>query len=65
MSSIHATQKAPGFLRMKGEEGKNGGSYPHHYREMIHYVFGKEENTIEVCSGSVRGRNASLCPSSP
>jgi hypothetical protein len=29
--------------------GKGGGEYPFHYLEMIDYVFGKEENTIEVC----------------
>lgn len=33
--------------------GKGGGKYPFHYLEMIDY--GKEENTIEVCSGSVYG----------
>jgi hypothetical protein len=32
--------------------GKGGGKYPFHYLEMIDYVFG-EENTIEVCSGSI------------
>ena len=32
-----------------------GGKYPFHYLEMIDYVFGSEENTIEVCSGSVSG----------
>jgi hypothetical protein len=35
--------------------GKGGGKYPFHYLEMIDYVFGREENTIEVCSGSVSG----------
>lgn len=35
--------------------GKGGGEYPFHYLEMIDYVFGKEENTIEVCSGGVNG----------
>jgi hypothetical protein len=35
--------------------GKGGGEYPFHYLEMIDYVFGKEENTIEVYSGSVNG----------
>ena len=41
-----------GQLRVRG---KGGGKYPFHYLEMIDYVFGKEENTIEVCSGSVSG----------
>jgi hypothetical protein len=35
--------------------GKGGGKYPFHYLEMIDYVFGREENTIEVCSGSANG----------
>ena len=35
--------------------GMGGGKYPFHYLEMIDYVFGSEENTIEVCSGSVSG----------
>jgi hypothetical protein len=26
-----------------------------HYLEMIDHVFGREENTIEVCSGNVNG----------
>jgi hypothetical protein len=35
--------------------GNGGGRYPHHYLDMIDYVFGAEKNTIEVCSGSVNG----------
>ena len=45
--------------------GKNGGSYPYKLPELISNFFGEEENTIEVCSGSIKGRNASLSPSSP
>jgi hypothetical protein len=41
-----------GQIRVRG---KGGGEYPFHYLEMIEYVFGGEENTIEVCSGSVNG----------
>ena len=33
--------------------GRNGGRYPFNYLEMINTIFGKEENTIEVCSGRV------------
>lgn len=54
---LYITENSPGFisghLRMRG---KNGGKYPYKYLEMIDNVFGKEENTIEVCSGSVKGR---------
>jgi hypothetical protein len=39
-----------GQVRVRGNAG---GKYPFHYLEMIEYVFGREENTIEVCSGSV------------
>lgn len=45
---------SPGFisghLRMRG---KNGGRYPYRYLEMIDNIFGAEENTIEVCRGSI------------
>ena len=41
-----------GQIRVRG---RGGGKYPLHYLEMIDYVFGREENTIEVCSGSVNG----------
>ena len=39
-----------GQIRVRG---KGGGEYPFHYLEMIDNVFGREENTIEVCSGNV------------
>ena len=41
-----------GQVRVKG---KGGGEYPFHYLEMIDYIFGREENTIKVCSGAVNG----------
>ena len=41
-----------GQIRVRG---KGGGKYPFHYLEMIDNVFGREENTIEVCSGNVNG----------
>jgi hypothetical protein len=43
-----------GHVRLRG---KDHGRYPYNYSEMIDNIFGKEENTIEVCSHSVRGRN--------
>jgi hypothetical protein len=39
-----------GHLRMRG---KGGGRYPYQYLAMIDSVFGYEQNTIEVCSGTV------------
>ena len=33
--------------------GKDEGRYPFHYLEMIENLFGKEKNTIEVCSRTV------------
>lgn len=30
------------------------GQYPFNYLEMIDMLFGKEDNTIEVCSGNVK-----------
>jgi hypothetical protein len=41
-----------GHLRLRG---KHHGKYPFSYLEMIDNIFGKEENIIEVCSGSIRG----------
>ena len=34
-------------------KGKDGGRYPYKYLEMIDNLFGKESNTIEVCSRNV------------
>ena len=41
-----------GQIRVRG---KGGGKYPFRYLELIDFVFGREENTIEVCSGSING----------
>jgi len=53
---LYITENSPNFIsghvRMRG---KNGGKYPYNYLEMIDNIFGKEENTIEVCSGSIKG----------
>ena len=54
---LFVTDKNFGFLsghiRMRG---KNGGQYPYHYIEMINTIFGREDNTIEVCSGNVNDK---------
>jgi hypothetical protein len=39
-----------GHVRMRGREN---GRYPYRYLEMIDNLFGKEPNTIEVCSRSI------------
>lgn len=41
-----------GHVRMRA---RPNGAYPYHYLEMIDNLFGPEENTIEVCSGTVKG----------
>jgi hypothetical protein len=55
---LFVTHDNPGFIsghvRLRG---KDQGRYPYNYLEMIDNIFGKEENTIEVCSRSVQGRN--------
>jgi len=48
-------------IRMKLLEGRDNGSYPFNYLEMIHAVFGKEDNTIEVCSGMIRKYRYTSC----
>ncbi|HEY9387537.1 MAG TPA: hypothetical protein VIP70_10895 [Nitrososphaeraceae archaeon] len=45
-----------GHVRLRG---KDQGRYPYNYLEMIDNIFGKEENTIEVCSRSVKGSKES------
>jgi len=56
---LYITENSPDYIsgqvRMRG---KDGGRYPYNYLEMIDYIFGEQENTIEVCSGSIRGRIA-------
>ena len=56
---LYITENSPDYIsgqvRMRG---RDGGRYPYNYLEMIDHIFGKEENTIEVCSGSIKGRNA-------
>jgi len=53
--SLYVTQNnqefISGHVRVRG---RNNGSYPYNYLEMIDAIFGIEENTIEVCSGNVR-----------
>lgn len=52
---LYVTQNNPEFIsghvRMRG---RNNGSYPYKYLEMINALFGKEDNTIEVCSGRIK-----------
>jgi hypothetical protein len=52
---LYVTQNNPEFIsghvRMRG---RNNGSYPYKYLEMINALFGKEDNTIEVCSGRTK-----------
>jgi hypothetical protein len=52
---LYVTQDNPefisGHIRMRGRTGEQ---YPYNYLETINRLFGKEENTIEVCSGNVK-----------
>ena len=47
-----------GQIRVRG---RDNGSYPFNYLEMIDAVFGKEDNTIEVCSGMIRKYHHTTC----
>ncbi|MPZ06039.1 MAG: hypothetical protein GEU26_06410 [Nitrososphaeraceae archaeon] len=55
---LYSTTNSPyfisGHLRFRG---RDNGRYPFNYLEMIDTIFGKEDNTIEVCSGSVKGNS--------
>jgi len=57
---LYITSNSPDFIsghvRLRG---KDEGRYPYNYLEMIDSIFGKEENTIEVCSHSVKGTKES------
>jgi hypothetical protein len=57
---LYITANSPDFIsghvRLRG---KDEGRYPYNYLEMIDNIFGKEDNTIEVCSHSVK--NLLLC----
>lgn len=49
------TDETPYFIHGRmAVKGNAGGTYPDHYLEMIDNVFGKEPNTIEVCSRTVQ-----------
>jgi hypothetical protein len=55
---LYVTSTSPFFIsgqvRMRG---RDGGRYPYQYEEMIDHLFGTEKNRIEVCSGSIKGRD--------
>jgi len=60
---LYITANSPDFIsghiRLRG---KDEGRYPYNYLEMINNIFGKEDNTIEVCSRSVKGtKESSSC----
>ena len=46
-----------GHVRLRG---KSGGRYPYNYLETINEIFGKEGQTLEVCSGDVSKWKAAL-----
>ena len=52
---LYITQNNPEFISGQIRvRGRNNGSYPYNYLEMIDAVFGGEDNTIEVCSGMIK-----------
>jgi hypothetical protein len=52
---LYITENSPDFIsghiRVRG---RSSGRYPFNYLEMIDVLFGKEENTIEVCSYKIK-----------
>jgi len=63
---LHVNEESRYFIHGSiSMRGKGGGSYAYNYLGMIDRVFGSEKNTIEVCSGSIKGRNVSSSPSAP
>lgn len=58
---LHDKEESQYFIQGSiSMRGKSGGSYPYNYLEMIDYIFGSE-----VCSGCIKGRNASSSASAP
>ncbi len=56
---LFITEDSPDYISGQVRvRGRDRGRYPYNYLEMIDHIFGKEENTIEVCSGSIMGRIA-------
>ncbi len=56
---LFVTEDSPDYISGQVRvRGRDRGKYPYNYLEMIDHIFGKEENTIEVCSGSIKGRIA-------
>jgi hypothetical protein len=52
---LYITQNNPEFISGHVRaRGRDNGSYPYKYLEMIDGLFGKEENTIEVCSYKIK-----------
>jgi hypothetical protein len=52
---LYITQNNPEFISGHVRvRGRDTGRYPYKYLEMIDAVFGKEENTIEVCSSKIK-----------
>src|SRR5712691_7059673 len=52
---LYITHNNPEFISGQIRvRGRDNGSYPYNYLEMIDAIFGNEENTIEVCSGTIR-----------
>ncbi|MDP9289830.1 MAG: hypothetical protein M3P08_16755 [Thermoproteota archaeon] len=53
--ALYFTENNPGFISGHiRARGRKNGRYPYKYPEMIDRLFGKEDNTIEVCSGTIR-----------
>ena len=47
---IYITENSLDYMSGQARvRGRDGGRYPYNYLEMIDHIFGKEENTIEVC----------------
>ena len=55
---LYVTTNSPYFVSGQVRlRGKDNGRYPFNYLEMIDNLFGKADNTIEVCSGGIRSNN--------
>jgi hypothetical protein len=59
---LYVTEDNPRFIAGHiGARGRKNGGYPYNYLGMIERIFGRENNTIEVCAGMMREHYHNSC----
>jgi hypothetical protein len=59
---LYITQNSPGYISGHiRARARSNGSYPYKLPEMIETLFGREDNTIEVCGGMLKKHGYTNC----